>query len=934
MMWIIRKRTENPQLSSNSTQHYLLANRTYIVGRKNADIIVEGDPSISRKHATFVVSKISNPNQLVEERLSITDTSKTGVFVNDKKLTLNIETELKEGDVVAYGSEKTSYDVIHHKLVVVTSCVNSSAAKTTVKSTVEALGGRTESNWSANSTLLVMDKVTFTIKVVGAIACAKPIVTVKYLEDLLDCCDKKKGLSLPDPTKYLPAVVEKSLGGQDLMFYPNAQRCSLMSGKLFLVLVEQQYLRIKEVIQYAGGEVALKLRRDAKLITGMVSSQTIVLQVEKKEEQTMNSSQVTWMREVYTALKKHKLRPIRESEIGLGIFNMSLEKHCNPTLSGAPMLTGNTHTQVMQESMCVNTQQTQPLHKPTPRVMDAATPELPLSVSLNESVHHTLPVVGDSSARGNVVNENGKRRMVSSSDSCSDSGNDRKEVTKMKKPKLKEVRKIEVAPILCEDVQKKEVKVLDEKPVSTNTCKNTPPSVKQQNNIIDIDDDDDEDDVFSVNFPKHSIPQSVLTMEDEPTMKTADLFGLDEDDEENEDSEKRIPDVVPVTPGLSNPPAASVAPSEVLFTPHSCKEIPETCFTAMSPGNDVLDKSRVPETCFSEIITPSRTAATQGIDKLRTSESCPLGVQESTCDEDDDSDDPFSFSVSAIKSSTAKNKKQKVTSHSERDSFLFKTRDASEMSSKKVIVSESDVEMNQTSTDDEMKQSRFRKAASSSQCSDVSQEVLLSDGDGNLVARDPVPKVQQQQQQQQHKVQQSVNGPKAGADMSYLLDGCDDDLDDVELSKEYHPQQQQQQQQLLLQQCAAPPGFISTRSTSLPTTNRLKTEVVENPDLIGIDTRNLVTLTVAKLVVKPQQNRVAPLPQASRSRLPNFKRFRKQQFIGRDVSVRLQVFESDNEERNAMFADICEKDEEEAAENRRIDQMFDVIPSTSGRKKR
>ena len=40
----------------SDVQYYLLPERTYVVGRKDCEILLKNDPAISRKHATFTVS--------------------------------------------------------------------------------------------------------------------------------------------------------------------------------------------------------------------------------------------------------------------------------------------------------------------------------------------------------------------------------------------------------------------------------------------------------------------------------------------------------------------------------------------------------------------------------------------------------------------------------------------------------------------------------------------------------------------------------------------------------------------------------------------------------------------------------------------------------------------------------------------------------------
>lgn len=43
-----------------SQKYKLLTNKVYVVGRKEADIILSNDPAISRKHATIIVNHDEN----------------------------------------------------------------------------------------------------------------------------------------------------------------------------------------------------------------------------------------------------------------------------------------------------------------------------------------------------------------------------------------------------------------------------------------------------------------------------------------------------------------------------------------------------------------------------------------------------------------------------------------------------------------------------------------------------------------------------------------------------------------------------------------------------------------------------------------------------------------------------------------------------------
>jgi len=263
-MWLLKKHSFSQNDSDDVFQYYLLHGRKYVLGRKDCDIVLAGDASISRKHAVITITK-NDPEK--PSTISIIDLSKIGVYVNEKKIVAQTETELHNGDLLCLGKMRLKFQLKYYDLVVVMSCINNNQTKSTIKNHVQTLGGYTKADWVSEATHLVMEKLTFTIKVVCAIACGKTIVTPKFIEDLVDCCDKKKGQQLPSEQSYLPPITEQSLLNQEHLFFPNTHRKSLLDGKLFIALTTKQYKRIKQAVENAGGKIILKDKEDTIYFT-------------------------------------------------------------------------------------------------------------------------------------------------------------------------------------------------------------------------------------------------------------------------------------------------------------------------------------------------------------------------------------------------------------------------------------------------------------------------------------------------------------------------------------------------------------------------------------------------------------------------------------------------------------------------------------------
>ena len=65
-----------------------------------------------------------------------------------------------------------------------------------VKNRVCRLGGHLVNDWQNECSLVVMDSITVTVKVIDALICQKHVVTIDYLNEMVRCIET--GEKLPN----------------------------------------------------------------------------------------------------------------------------------------------------------------------------------------------------------------------------------------------------------------------------------------------------------------------------------------------------------------------------------------------------------------------------------------------------------------------------------------------------------------------------------------------------------------------------------------------------------------------------------------------------------------------------------------------------------------------------------------------------------------
>ncbi|XP_044065318.1 nibrin isoform X2 [Siniperca chuatsi] len=312
-MWILTP------LQPGGVTHYLFSSKEYVVGRKNCDILLPSDQSISRAHAHLTAT---------DQTLTLKDTSKYGTFVNSQRLTENTPVTLKSGDNVTFGVFDSKFSVEHQKPVVCSSCLGNDG-KASLSETLLTLGGKLVNSWTQDCTHLAMPSAKVTVKTISALLCCRPIVKPEFFSELNKAAQQK--LPPPKAESFIPEIDEPSLNKEDVNFGAIPVRKQLFTGKTFIFLSAKQLKRLSAAVSFGGGRSQLleegSLPRDL-----LESPQSCVVDATTGSSQALLPFSTTeWANSVKNIVQRKGLRVITESEIGLAAVYASCNKFCNPS---------------------------------------------------------------------------------------------------------------------------------------------------------------------------------------------------------------------------------------------------------------------------------------------------------------------------------------------------------------------------------------------------------------------------------------------------------------------------------------------------------------------------------------------------------------------------------------------------------------------------
>ncbi|XP_046843588.1 nibrin-like [Xenia sp. Carnegie-2017] len=235
-MWSLEKDQEG---AVNEGSYHLTVGE-HLVGRKECSIKIDGDQSVSRKHARINVLK-EGPEKF---QVFLKDVSKYGCFINDVKCQSFEAVELKHNDKITFGSQNSSYRLKYESLLVFASCLNQSN-KRHMKAQLSKLGGAVVNEWKKGCSHLIMEALSFTVKVIYALVTCIPIVKPSFFDDLVMAVDTKN--ELPLAKNYMPPIKEELIDPKTVSFHPNEARRSVFLGKLFLFSDQKQVKCVNEM---------------------------------------------------------------------------------------------------------------------------------------------------------------------------------------------------------------------------------------------------------------------------------------------------------------------------------------------------------------------------------------------------------------------------------------------------------------------------------------------------------------------------------------------------------------------------------------------------------------------------------------------------------------------------------------------------------------
>ncbi|KAG8520419.1 Nibrin, partial [Galemys pyrenaicus] len=308
----------------------LLTGVEYLVGRKNCNILIEEDKSISRDHAmltaNFLVNNLSQSDEIPV--LTIKDTSKYGTFVNEEKMQNGLSCTLKTGDRVTFGVFESKFRVEYEPLVTCSSCLDVSG-KTALNKAVLQLGGLTVNNWTEECTHLVMISVKVTIKTICALICGRPIVMPEYFTEFVKAVQSKK--QPPQIERFYPPIDEPTIGNKNIDLSERQERRQIFKGKTFIFLNAKQHKKLRSAIVFGGGNAKLITEENEEDDSFFSTPGTCVVDLGITNSQSLlPDSQKKWIHSIMDILQRQGLRPIPEAEIGLAVLFMTTENYCDP----------------------------------------------------------------------------------------------------------------------------------------------------------------------------------------------------------------------------------------------------------------------------------------------------------------------------------------------------------------------------------------------------------------------------------------------------------------------------------------------------------------------------------------------------------------------------------------------------------------------------
>ncbi|CAG9859255.1 unnamed protein product [Phyllotreta striolata] len=306
--------------SVNSEKTYYLVDKNeFTIGRKDCDILILCDSSISKKHATIRIKEGKKDNLILLEDVG----SKYKTFHNDKPIPPNTEISIKCNDKIKFGGLNSVF-ILKQEEFITTATKLSSTEKNAITNQLQFLNGKYVKDWSPNCTHLSLVKVTCTVKVLQALIDDKPIVSLDYWAKFVD--NVKHNIQPPDINDYnKPPFAETLLDIVEIK--SNVNRKKLFDNKVFVFYLDAEKANMSDLIEKAGGRSISFESTPVTLKDILKSGEQLIVMHTKEQER--HDAYVDIIR--YVNERNERLIPF--TEVALAIIRGCCEKDCNPSFN-------------------------------------------------------------------------------------------------------------------------------------------------------------------------------------------------------------------------------------------------------------------------------------------------------------------------------------------------------------------------------------------------------------------------------------------------------------------------------------------------------------------------------------------------------------------------------------------------------------------------
>ncbi|XP_052134039.1 nibrin homolog [Oryza glaberrima] len=226
---------------------YIFAAGTYKVGRKDCDVIVQTDTSISRVHAEIVVEKMvawdpqsgapANPSYV-----RVVDCSKYGTFFNKvqgtqgSRLHKDEDAMLADGDTVTFGTGNATFRLSFVPIVAFFHGKKSGRISPSLQAVMTSIGAYATRKWSDECThVLVDESCSLTPELLDAVLAKKQIVLGDWFKVM---AEKNIHTEMPSSTQYIPKL---TLDGMEIQVVEIKLIESCLAGYTFILGSSEKY---------------------------------------------------------------------------------------------------------------------------------------------------------------------------------------------------------------------------------------------------------------------------------------------------------------------------------------------------------------------------------------------------------------------------------------------------------------------------------------------------------------------------------------------------------------------------------------------------------------------------------------------------------------------------------------------------------------------